>query len=397
MLMSSNATFYRRAIDSQFIQQNGCVDPCSQVNIPSIFRQQSDLMLLPHRQALLWNSSTSTSKYQWAKPAEQIRQDEYEVEKLAFNLLPFILVQGFIVVLFGRCDPREIRDKIYISLYMSRPLSEKPSLLRTQDYLIRLLAALNYCLAVAVTVLCPLLFILQLMSTELQFYNLLPDAEAPYSVGQWSSWAITVQVLLAALIGRYHDRVICLLSDTYRRLFPSSREKKGWVNVTTADTQHELTSINVNLKAGQPDLPPNPSDDSPDLSPPQRRPLSHRLRSTLTATYKMFAHPLNQSDRGILDELRNDLHWIRDPQAVSRLVVRHPLRPRDLRKGSQGYVRSPLVEGEVLLSPELGRLGEKKRLDSGFFRGASVHDSQRGAERVSKGISGGGVEVIREV
>ena len=65
---------------------------------------------------------------------------------------------------------------------------------------------------------------------------------------------------------------------------------------------------------------------------------------------------------------------------MSRLVVRHLL-----------------VEEEVFLSPELGRWGEKERLDRGGFRGAEVHDSQRGAERVSKGIGGGGVEVIREV
>ena len=65
---------------------------------------------------------------------------------------------------------------------MKHPLSQKPFLRRTQDYLVRLLAAFNYILAVAVVLLCPPLFIVGLVSSELQYWNLQPDAEAPVSL-----------------------------------------------------------------------------------------------------------------------------------------------------------------------------------------------------------------------
>ena len=113
MLMSPNGTFHRRAIDSQFIQDNGCTDPCNQINIPSIFRQQGDLILMNHQQALLWNGTLPGGGYQFA---EKVLTYEDKLFDLDFNLLPFILIQGIIAALFGRRDPREIRDLLYIKL-----------------------------------------------------------------------------------------------------------------------------------------------------------------------------------------------------------------------------------------------------------------------------------------
>ena len=93
----------------------------------------------------------------------------------------------------------------------------------------------------------------------------------------------------------------------------------------------------------------------------------------------MVAHPLNQSDRGLFDEIRNFFQWCKDPQAVSRLVIRHPLRPRDRREdeeveGGQDDMANPPEKGEDAQSPDSRRLSERGRLDSGFFRGAAMEN-----------------------
>ena len=141
MLRSSEGGYQPRAIDTQFIQANGCSDPCNQVNVPSIFRQQNDLVLLSHQKAILWNESGGDSKY------DKIEKElgwAYKLFNLDYWTLPFVIVQGVVATLFGRRDPREIRDLIYIKLFMKRRLSNKPALFRSQDYLVRFLAALNY-------------------------------------------------------------------------------------------------------------------------------------------------------------------------------------------------------------------------------------------------------------
>lgn len=438
MLMSSNGTFHRRAIDSQFIQANGCTDPCNQVDIPSIFRQQSDLVLLDHQKALLWNETLPGTKYQ---KAYKLLTNEDKLFNLDYYTLPFILIQGFVSAFFGRRDPREIRDLIYIKLFLQHPLSHnKPFLHRTQDILVRFLAAFNYGLAVAVILLCPPLFLVTLISAELQFWGQQPDSEEPYAVGQWGPWAVTCQVLLAALIARYHDKVISLISTTGHRIISPRRrhqhedgvhqatdyESGRTSSTTTKANNNDLLPLHANPNADKPDTRPiisplqvdttsaaNTQTPSPSPTPKPKPSLWHRCHTHIHKGYQMLAHPLNQSDRGMIDEIRNFAHWCRDPQAVSRLVIRHPVRPRDERSddndddGSsssgkgQGDGESHKEnngnyhhqQGEKSDGGEAGNTagvqhvdvnGVKMRLDSGFFRAASVdrnrnRDRRRGA------------------
>ena len=79
------------------------------VNIPSIFRNQNELVLLKHSEAILWNDILSGTRYQKAK---RLMTAENKAFNINYYSLPFILVQGFIVALFGRRDSREIRDVI---------------------------------------------------------------------------------------------------------------------------------------------------------------------------------------------------------------------------------------------------------------------------------------------
>ena len=350
MLLSHDGTYHPRAIDTQFIQANGCSDPCNQINIPSIFRQQNDLVLLDHQKALLYSATLPGTKYQIA---EKWLTWEDKLFNIDYYTLPFIIVQGFVAALFGRRDPREIRDLIYIKLFMKRPLSQKPSLLRTQDILVRFIAALNYVLAVAVVILCPPLFVVSLISSELQFWNQQPDAEAPYAVGQWEPWVVTCQVLLAALIARYHEKVIHFIYITWRRVF-SQHHSAGQQTYDEHSYMSVAESVQANPLAGKPDVRANePRTISPLELNPKRKPrtLWHQLCERVYKGYKMYAHPLNQSDQGLFDEMRNFVHWCRDPQAVSRLVIRHPVRPRDTREQDNDE-RLPLGDGEEVFGKE---------------------------------------------
>ena len=156
MFMSPNGTFHRRAIDSAFIQDNGCTDPCNLVNIPSIFRSQNELQLLSHSQALLWNFTIPGPKYM---DQEKMMTVENNLFSINYWSLPFIVLQGFITAFFGRRDPREIRDLIYITLFMERPISNKRWLRSTHDVLVRVFAGLNYLIACVVVIICAPLFV----------------------------------------------------------------------------------------------------------------------------------------------------------------------------------------------------------------------------------------------
>ena len=145
MFRSSDGSFHRRAIDQAFVKANGCNNPCDQIHKPSLFRQQSDLQLLDYKEALLWNGTLTAAKYNQVHKVIGAQNTFLEVKEW---ILLFVLLQGLITVCFGRRDPREIRDFIYIKLYMERPLSERPSALAVQDWIARMVAFTSYVVAV---------------------------------------------------------------------------------------------------------------------------------------------------------------------------------------------------------------------------------------------------------
>lgn len=373
MLISQNGTSHRRAIDDNFIQQNGCTHPCDQIDIPAIFRQQSQLQLLSHSQALLWNFTLPGPKYQ---TAEKIQTADNRLLDINAWTLPFILVQGFVPVLFGRRDAREIRDFIYMTLFKSRP-SSKPSIRAPQDYFARLLAFLSYIAAVVVVLLCPPLFILTTLAQEWQSWVEQPDSEPLYAVGQWNVWAITCQVLLAALIAHYHDKVISALTSCYRytlcrtlhRHRPLSPDHGCPSTVNSANTDAESALKPPLLSTSSPTRP-----TATPLQPPPKQPLTRSLTSHIPALLATLSHPLNQSDRGLMDEFTNFVHWCKDPAAVSQKVIRHPIRPRDARD----YAPEDLERREEI------NCGDQApwRLDSGFLRGKEMASAGAGPDTV---------------
>ena len=375
-LMSPNGTFHRRAIDTFFIQDNGCSDPCNQINnLRSIFRSQNELVLLPHSQALLWNFTIPGPKY-----AKAERMVTLLNKNLAINWwsLPFILVQGFITALFGRRDPREIRDLIYITLFMEHPISQRPYLFRTQEVIVRVFAGLNYLIACAVIIFCIPFFVISVISQEFQLWYEQPDSEKPYMVGQWSSWVYTALVVLAALIARYHDSAIRLLAKGCRHMASCfSRHKRQpepspehglEPKPTTAQHPTEKSWIDSSAVSVSAHSSENPTTTT----------TTTHILHTLFTTYRSSTHPLNQTGNGPIDELRNFIHWCRNPQETSRLVIRHPIRARDTR-----FIDAPPAVVDAAKGDPRARSQERN-----FFRGVSVEDGSHGGG--GKGFDGQG-------
>ncbi len=376
LFMSGDGQFHQRAIDSAFIQDNGCTDPCNLVNIPSIFRNQNDLVLLSHQQALLWDSTLPNRKY---LKEEKLLSVEDRLFSLNYWTLPFIVVQGFITVFFGRRDPREIRDLIYMTLFMECRTSNKRWLRGTHEGVVRVFAGFNYLIACAVIIVCAPLFIISIIAQELQIWTLQPDSEKLYQVGQWSSWVYTVLVILAALIAKLHDPVIGFIAKSYRKCgspmtwcFSSRREHRHEEPEHGMPSMAEKRYSNSTDERTKTDTPPSveemPSTKHPStLTPEKEDKPKHGIWDKIIHIYKESCHPMNQTGNGPVDEMRNFYRWCRNPQEVSRMVVRHPIRQRDTK-----FIDAPpaVVDAEK-------HDPRAQDQSASFFRGASV-EYQRG-------------------
>ena len=380
MLTNPNGTSYRRAIDSNFVQANGCTDPCNLINIPSIFRNQNELVLMKHSQALLWNFTIPGPKYMH-------QEREMAVENHLFSLnywsLPFIVLQGFITAFFGRRDPREIRDSIYITLFMERTTSDRRWLRNTHDVMVRLLAGFNYLVTCAVVLVCVPLFVISIIGQELQLWNNQPDSEYPYQIGQWSSWVYTALVVLAALIARFHDAVVCSIAKSCRRCghsivscFSKRRKTQDHESIpehgipSMAEEKRHSTSTSFHTKTDTPPsiretatLTPKGTSASHATKPD---PTKRSITATISHIYKESCHPLNQTGNGPIDEMRNFYRWCKNPMEVSRLVVRHPIRHRDTK-----FIDAPPA---IVDAGKYDPRAQDQR--ASFFRGASVEQQR---------------------
>jgi hypothetical protein len=297
---------------------------------------------------------------------------------LNFLTLPLIVLQGFITALFGRRDPREIRDLIYITLYIKHK-SSKRYIVRTQEVLVRMFAGLNYLIACAVVIFCVPYFIINVIGQEFQLWDLQPDSEKPYVIGQWSPWASAVLVVLAALIAKYHDDVVNLLVKGCRRaghgvksyFSRTHKQRESEAEHGFAVMNHEKSSLystsNTEPECRTPPVKELPFPPSSPL-PNTRNTATNHILNALTHLYKSISDPLNQTGKGPIDELRNFYRWCKNPQAVSRSVIRHPIRHRDT-----AYIDAP--PAVIDASKDDPRAQDQR---NSFFRGASV-EHRRGA------------------
>ena len=109
--------------------------------------------------------------------------------------------------MFNRDSPHEARKAFYrrLSRIFHRPRPGfRPG--KWQKGFAKYVAHLAFLWAVLILVLCPPVFVLNIIATEITMHTL-PQAESNTHIGQWQPWASTVLVLIAALIARFHEDV----------------------------------------------------------------------------------------------------------------------------------------------------------------------------------------------
>lgn len=399
VLSSDGEDYILRAIDDDFVQQNACSNPCENIHIPSIFRQKDDMVLLSRSQSLLYGSDFDSKAYQRQERGERLYD---KVLKLYMVGLPIILVQGIIVVFFGRRCPHEIRDFIYVKLYRNRSpyqnisadtLPPKRRSIRwiMQDWFARVVAFFSYIAAIAVVLICPPFFLAQIIGFEIVTWASVPDAEPPFSIGQWASWSMAVLAILAALIARYHaDTVerfpeIFQMSWMNRHMERRRNKKKEGVDDRAEqhsihDSEQGIKKTNTSTSASSDSSPPSPPPLPPSTKlPPVKSPRSFGAlwNNVIKPAYMISSQPLNQSGTGIGGEFRNFWAWVRDPCKVSELVSRHPLRDNDRglkRRGDGGFVG---LESEK--EREVRREREMERGKEGGEVNAKVEEEEKNA------------------
>ena len=185
------------------IETNHCVDPCKGFppleNQGAIFRSPDDLQILSKKDIdLLLRVDLSKKDLK-----KQTFIDGYTNYGLVF--FPYILLQGIWTTCFGRRSPIQVRDKLHLTLTRRRLFSRNPAT-PYQKWVAKHFALAMYAWAILITLICPPLFMLNLVANELNL-NELPESETGKHIGAWSPYASTILVLLAAFAARFHRPV----------------------------------------------------------------------------------------------------------------------------------------------------------------------------------------------
>ena len=185
-------------VDQTFIQRYNCTNPCNSEHVqhPTQFRGRDSLVLLNQNQT-------------WGKPHNQPFETFVGgAIKTSFIALPIVVVQGLLTFLFGEKTQHEVRNTVFRffagqrkSWRLPRPIQLRP----WRRYTAQCLALISYALAVLALVLCPLLYLFNIVAIELTITDY-HDSEDPWMVGQWSPIVGALLVLLAAVLSKYWER-----------------------------------------------------------------------------------------------------------------------------------------------------------------------------------------------
>ena len=290
-------------VTPQFIVDYGCQNPCGSFHDMSVFRTDSELQLLTDDQS---NVVLDTGTVKEMKTKYFV----FGYQTYGMIILPYILVQGFWAALNGRRSPAQVRDNFYIFVSgltlwkrgTKRKNSETPDRLERKPRLgfsslqkpvAKYWALLVYAWAISITLICPPLFILNLVASELSLSQLI-EAEPPTGIGQWSPWASTALILLAALIGQYHDRAVSSLVAAVRYALWKLRGKltKSQPSTWTYLVENETAR---GAKQGS----------------------KHHLRHIMA--------PFKTTLKKVQDECLNAKGFWEDPDTVARYSLRQPI------------------------------------------------------------------------
>ena len=232
--------------NSEFIAGNNCLDPCQGVNpVPkgAIFRTADDLKIPTQKQigflyqtlfaeGFFTPNSSLAADVHLGRRLKRVRFFKNYV-KYALFLFPYILLQGFWAICFGRRRPRQVRDSVYLFIaelnLWTNPAKEQsfkdnqaeedqPAehyATKNQLRVAFFVAYMSYLWAVVIAVICPPLFVINLIANEISVNNY-PEAENGHHVGAWAPYVGTIMVFGAALIAKFHqlleNRFIALIN-----------------------------------------------------------------------------------------------------------------------------------------------------------------------------------------
>lgn len=202
--LSLPTRFPRFLVDAEWINENGCMDPCAYGSFArpaAIFRSLSDLQMQSRDEIV----NTFRVVYDVGFCSLYFR--------IGAAMGCFVLHQGIWAMCFGRRSPRQCRMVVYKSVRNARILvfrsrhghgTASRGNGRLQRRSAKYLAIIAYLWAVFSTVLCVILFVFNVVAMEV-LLSKFPQSESAKHGGAWSPWATTELIVAAAFISKVPD------------------------------------------------------------------------------------------------------------------------------------------------------------------------------------------------
>ena len=298
------------------------------------------------------------------KAKEARKQDfYYTYQNWGIPVLAYVLLQGIWAACFGRRNPLQARDKVYLILRRFST-SQKPDGFRKGT--MKWYAIITYAWAVFIAILCPPLLILNVIANEL-LVNDFPESETQVHVDAWGPWAAVVLVVIAALIGRFHNSMVNNLIRICNQAFyrvrqiahKPPRRQRGMKKVDLEDGETFKPKSDRNTLA---------QNDRTDFEAPNPK----ILRSIAGQIFTAIGHPVDRLIERIKTNLQtgkaawdNLKRFKNDPDGTAVNTDRHGC---EKHSGHDGNRLLP-IGGRI---PPESPMHTRERLDVSLLPGASI-------------------------
>jgi hypothetical protein len=312
-------------IDTAYVYYNNCTNPCAEPGNKALFRRLRSLMLLDRTQARR-SFGNSYDYFGSTRTGTEKRQSRFAggVHIALLFGFPYVLLQGLWAACFGRREPAEVRDLLFLAFTSPKILKHiKPSWHRFWRGLIKWYAWIVYLLAVLIVLVCAPLFIMCIVANEFILW-LDPSEEEPYFIGQWMPWAVVGLVLVAALIGSYHHSVVVIIRESWRFHTAKDNWNKSFAaHVPRPFDRHPSRRTRMTL----------PKRDTHQPTRTEVYTISATVFIALSKILHFFWDPVWNSVRSstqrLHDEFAEAKDWFRDPARASEKTGRHPQHAKD--------------------------------------------------------------------
>jgi hypothetical protein len=192
-------------ITAEFVDINNCQEPCSTSTAPwggnTLFRSPGDLQTLTKEQ-INRNIELTDITHREVRASKFV---SFYVTYMLFSV-PYVILQGaWHVVMFGRSSPQKARYTFYYWITRIHWPNGKARTFQAgkiQRGFALTVSILVYLWALFILIICPPIFITNIVATEIGLYTL-PQGESNTHIGQWGPMAGTILILLAAFIARF--------------------------------------------------------------------------------------------------------------------------------------------------------------------------------------------------